>query len=618
MNRIKAGIAFTLLSSAASWLAQASEISANSAQDMQITSGANTEISFQLTDTESVNARGMILRVHYNSSILSSFAVDQVLAQSHLVTLDPQADVRDHDNDPGTDMFVLMSWADTGVQWPGSSSADLLTLSAASTTDFVGATFIKLSSKTYIDLQPDLVSLKLFTDADSDQIPDDVEIDNQLDPRDADDANEDADGDGLTNLQEYQLGTNMRNSDTDGDGIPDGYENDVEGLDPTVGSDAEGDLDGDGVSNLQEYLDETDPLDATDFKRNLVLYDYDGDGKADVAVRRPSNQFNYILNSADGSITRDEFGLRTTDIPVSGDFDGDGKTDVAVRRASNQFWYVNNSSGVDKITGNDDGITRRTFGLQSADLPVPADYDGDGMTDLAVRRPSNKTWYILNSSGNDNLTGRSDGISRVEFGLQEADLPVPADYDGDGKADIAVRRPSNRHWYILNSSGVDERTGNGDAISRVEFGLQATDIPVPADYDGDGKVDIAVRRPSNQTWYILNSSDGQIQRIVFGRQSGDIPIPADYDGDGKVDVAVRRPSEMRQYILRSSDNEIERITFGLNENDIPLAAPLTTRMNMVNGRDALLIDALLELPEIDIVSHEEFGVEISTEEDANF
>ncbi|MCC2608077.1 FG-GAP-like repeat-containing protein [Planctobacterium marinum] len=286
---------------------------------------------------------------------------------------------------------------------------------------------------------------------------------------------------------------------------------------------------------------------------NFVAYDYDGDGMADVGVRRASNFMQYILNSSDDTIQRIQFGKDTGDISVSGDFDGDQIADVAVRRASNQFWYILNSS--------DGEIQRFNFGKQAEDIPVPADFDGDGITDIAVRRPSNQYWYILNSSDGE--------IQRYHFGKQAEDIPVPADYDGDGLADVAVRRPSNQFWYILNSS-------DGE-IQRYNFGKQAEDIPVPADYDGDGKADIAVRRPSTQYWYILNSSDGQIQRIRFGLQSEDIPIPADYDGDGKVDVAVRRPSTQFQYILRSSDGEIERIQFGRDSADMPLAGPVMTR-----------------------------------------
>lgn len=303
------------------------------------------------------------------------------------------------------------------------------------------------------------------------------------------------------------------------------------------------------VPNINEIL-------LSDAQPQYTRGDFDGDGKADVAVRRPSNYMQYILNSDDNQIQRQLFGKNASDIPVMGDFDGDGISDIAVRRPSNSMWYILNSS--------DNQIQRIEFGKQTQDIPVPADYDGDGITDVAVRRPSTQMWYILNSSDGE--------IQRIHFGKQEGDIPVPADYDGDGKADVAVRRPSSQMWYILNSS-------DGE-IQRYHFGKQETDIPVPADYDGDGRADVAVRRPSNQMWYILNSSDGEIQRYNFGKQEADIPVPADYDGDGKADVAVRRAANHMFYILRSSDGEIQRAEFGKNEADIPLLATPVTLMEM--------------------------------------
>ena len=100
------------------------------------------------------------------------------------------------------------------------------------------------------------VDILIPNDADLDGLPDEFEEGNGLDPNDPSDAGQDGDGDGLTSLQEFELGTSVQSADSDGDGILDGDEVNTFGTDPL-----DSDSDDDGVIDGDEILLGTDPLD---------------------------------------------------------------------------------------------------------------------------------------------------------------------------------------------------------------------------------------------------------------------------------------------------------------------------------------------------------------------
>jgi hypothetical protein len=280
--------------------------------------------------------------------------------------------------------------------------------------------------------------------------------------------------------------------------------------------------------------------------------DFDGDGKADVGVYRPSDGFWYVLNSSTDGATGTVYlwGL-STDLPEPGDYDGDGKVDPTLYRPSTGGWYILKSS-----TNYTTSIA--VFWGLSTDMPVPGDYDGDGKTDPTVYRPSTGAWHILKSS-----TNYTTSMS-LSWGLS-TDQPMPGDYDGDGKTDPAVFRPSTGGWFVLKSST------NYTSSLGVSWGL-STDVAVPGDYDGDSKTDPAVYRPSTGGWYILKSSTTYTTSASFSwGLSTDVPVPGDYDGDGKFDPAVFRPSTGGWHILKSSTNYTTSASFswGLS-TDTPL------------------------------------------------
>lgn len=305
--------------------------------------------------------------------------------------------------------------------------------------------------------------------------------------------------------------------------------------------------------------------------------DNDGDGRTDLSIQRFPNvappgvaQITYWnLNSTTG-VQQAVWGDANRDFPAPGDYDGDGREDLALYRdgttASPQsvFAILRSSDNTAFFTG---------FGLDS-DIPVARDYDGDGITDIATYRGgaangNQSFWFIRQST-----TGTDQTVAWGTRGATsvDRDVPIPGDYDGDGKFDVAVYRigtlqPSNT-YIILRSS-------DGQATYQT-FGNFSVDYVVPGDYDGDGRFDYAIARVNapQMVWWILQSSNGQLRVQQFGLSASDLPTQGDYDGDARTDISVWRRgatagSQSVFWSLNSLTNTAQATPWGIRE-DFPV------------------------------------------------
>lgn len=109
----------------------------------------------------------------------------------------------------------------------------------------------------------------------------------------------------------------------------------------------------------------------------------------------------------------------------------------------------------------------------------------------------------------------SPGTRRFAIARYIGDTAADFDYDRDGAGDISVFRPSESNWYVLGSAS--------NSASGFHWG-NSTDKPVSADYDGDGRANVAVYRDG--IWHIQQSTSGT-RSVSFGL-STDIPTPTAY------------------------------------------------------------------------------------------
>jgi hypothetical protein len=281
------------------------------------------------------------------------------------------------------------------------------------------------------------------------------------------------------------------------------------------------------------------PVLSTALTTPMAAADVNGDGELDLVGIKNSGAATVLLGNGDGSfMDLHSIALASTYISagagVAADFNGDGKLDLAVSEQN----YPNGQVAVVLAKGNGKFgqpiVSALSTTATNPYLMLAADFNGDGKSDLVVLDD--------NATGFQVLPGRGDGSfgTPVDTPLTYAVLSLAAaDLNKDGKADLVVTTSFN------NSPAMYVYLGNGDGTFTP--GAQYVVFPNSnvsvADVNGDGNPDLIVVATNYGAYNLLvflGNGDGTFKNPIFGASDSynSQPVLADFNGDGKVDIAV--------------------------------------------------------------------------------
>jgi hypothetical protein len=319
----------------------------------------------------------------------------------------------------------------------------------------------------------------------------------------------------------------------------------------------------------------------------MAMGDFNGDGKVDLVV--PNNAdgtVSVLLGNGDGTF-QSQVTYATGYSPyaiVTGDFNHDGKPDLAVTNLGclpSGNCYPGSAS-VSILLGNGDGTFGQATAINTNSLVTSlatADFNGDGRLDLVVGASGNSGGDIVIYLGNGDGTFQA-GATYPVGGSGVPGSIVVADYNGDGKLDLAVANG-------YSSNGVSILLGNGDGTfqSAVQYatGLSPQSIAT-ADFNGDGKLDLVVANgdpTANSVSILLGNGDGTFRpHTDYSTGVGPASVTTgDFNGDGKLDLATADSDSNTVSILLGNGDG----TFQANQDFVVGATPVSVVARDFNG-----------------------------------
>jgi hypothetical protein len=257
----------------------------------------------------------------------------------------------------------------------------------------------------------------------------------------------------------------------------------------------------------------------------IAVGDFNRSGHAGLAVGLVFDEAAVILNgNGDGTYTISSAFVDTEGIDTSAlgaaDFNGDGNLDLAV---------VNNANGLSPVVlgyGSGAFNTAGQLDQQGAAVAV-GDFNGDGKLDVADGLPVS----LGNGDGTFKPASSSPGSP-----TQMLSGTVAGDFNGDGKLDLAA----------TDGQGLFVMLGNGDGTFQAPTVIAVGSEPnaiVTGDFNNDGKLDLAIANYGDNTvTLLLGNGDGTFTQascspIAVGKAPSAL-VAADFNGDGKLDLAV--------------------------------------------------------------------------------
>jgi hypothetical protein len=329
---------------------------------------------------------------------------------------------------------------------------------------------------------------------------------------------------------------------------------------------------GNGDGTFQAHVDYS----VGDFPTGVVAGDFNDDGKIDLAIANEfDNTISILYGNGDGTFQPQvaiDVGSEPTSIGT-GDFNGDGRRDLIASCVGSGVVSVLLNTGAGKFTRMD-----TSSGLFSPDtsLVVTGKFTTSGKLDAVISSRTQGQLYLLKGEGNGSFMSPAP---LVGTGAGEVYSLIAADINRDGKTDLAYGSVGPDEFSVLLGNGT------GKFSTPIASPIFATESIALADINGDGFLDlVAAEQGLNSVAVVLGNGKGQFGLAKTDNLSGtvygpDSTVVADFNGDGKLDLAVAETNFPTGQVAVSLGN-------GQGSFGTPVISPLLSEA--INNQDLML------------------------------